>query len=286
MKKDNEKRKCPFCGEEINVNAKKCRFCKNWIDEEILCPFCSEKIKASATKCRFCGEWLPKKKKIQFDKKSKIILAIILSIVLLIILIVCSANLYIPSCDNKAIKDDFTKHLMEKYPIIRNLTIISTNIVKKNTNGYTCEALITADTDEEESLPVDIQYSYTKNGYKNFNMSSELILSDCYSEDIKDLIIDLIKRTSTYKELDNIDSVSLEYSNMTDYDAKAKKYTCNATAVLKAKPGKAIPLSWWDTSSAKKKVNCNVDYKVAFCGNGMETCGYLEDIYSCKYAED
>jgi hypothetical protein len=70
---NSEKKICPFCGAEINKAAKKCRFCNNWIDEEIKCPFCAETIKASAKKCRYCGEWLIKTllKIVQIKMKKK-----------------------------------------------------------------------------------------------------------------------------------------------------------------------------------------------------------------------
>jgi len=44
---------CPFCGEEVKTEAKKCKHCQENITDKI-CPFCGEEIKALATKCRHC----------------------------------------------------------------------------------------------------------------------------------------------------------------------------------------------------------------------------------------
>lgn len=47
---------CPYCGEEIELNASRCPHCKENILK--ICPFCGEEIKASAIKCKHCGEFL------------------------------------------------------------------------------------------------------------------------------------------------------------------------------------------------------------------------------------
>jgi ribosomal protein S27AE len=75
---------CPFCGEEILADAKKCGHCKKEfnkmpntsrneqtnnnqkrenIEDKVIkkvkqCPYCGEEILAAAKKCKHCGEWL------------------------------------------------------------------------------------------------------------------------------------------------------------------------------------------------------------------------------------
>lgn len=58
----NELKKCPYCNELIKIDAKKCKFCKKWIDkiQEDLnefkkCPYCFEDIHLNAKKCRYCN---------------------------------------------------------------------------------------------------------------------------------------------------------------------------------------------------------------------------------------
>lgn len=56
-----ETKKCPYCGEEILAVAKKCKFCKKWLNEEpstkeIECPVCAEQIDADAAVCPCCNE--------------------------------------------------------------------------------------------------------------------------------------------------------------------------------------------------------------------------------------
>ena len=52
----NETKSCPYCGEEILIDAKKCKHCGKWLEQK--CPQCGEWVKAEAKKCRYCGYWL------------------------------------------------------------------------------------------------------------------------------------------------------------------------------------------------------------------------------------
>lgn len=292
---ERQTKKCPFCGEEININAKKCKFCKNWIDEEILCPYCQEKIKKSAKKCRFCGEWLDKStpeedknsfKNFKFDFNSKTKKIVVISSVVFIIAAVCFliAAIRVPSCSSKTIDKKLTQHLLQKYSILSDVRINETETVSKNKNGYTCSAELSGVT-EEDTVPFSVKYTYTKEGLNSYNFESETILPDCYSDTIKDIVISLIKQSKSPAFISNVDDITLEYATLKKYDEKNVKYSCQATAVMEAKPGKALALYWYD-DSARTKVKCDIDYQSLFCGNGITTCAGLNDIYNCKYAED
>lgn len=294
---ENEKqtKKCPFCGEEININAKKCKFCKNWIDEEILCPYCQEKIKKSAKKCRFCGEWLDKSntednkklfEKFKFNFTPTTKKFIIISSLIFIITVVCIVLLStrIPSCTSKTIDKKLTEHLMQKYSILSDVKVYTTTTVAKNKNGYTCTAELSGETNDD-NVPFSIKYSYTKEGINSYNFESETILPDCYSDTIKSIVINLIKQSKSPAFIANVDDISLEYASIKKYDEENVKYSCQATAIMKAKPGKALALYWYN-DSAKTKVKCDIDYQSLFCGNGITTCAGLSDIYNCKYEEE
>ena len=166
---ENSKKKCPFCDAEINLNAKKCRFCNNWIDDEVECPFCAEKIKASAKKCRYCGEWLAdnqknveggisSSQKLQINKSLFIWIGVALVILILFVGLL-GVNLYVPKCQSDIITKNLKEYLAVQYPNMGYINIFKGDIatIKKNDKGYTCSAAATID-----SVPTHIEYSYQK----------------------------------------------------------------------------------------------------------------------------
>lgn len=54
----DETKRCPYCGEEILLVAKKCKHCGEWLDRKEMkpCPICGEEIEADATVCPYCKE--------------------------------------------------------------------------------------------------------------------------------------------------------------------------------------------------------------------------------------
>lgn len=53
-------RTCPFCKEEIKLEAIKCKHCHSMVvperpDHGGVCPFCKENVKPDANKCKHCG---------------------------------------------------------------------------------------------------------------------------------------------------------------------------------------------------------------------------------------
>ena len=61
---EEEKKRCPYCGEEILAIAKKCKHCGEWLPEEveedpkkqIPCPICGEDIDEGLDVCPYCHE--------------------------------------------------------------------------------------------------------------------------------------------------------------------------------------------------------------------------------------
>ena len=294
---DEGKKNCPFCGAEINNNAKKCRFCGNWFDEEIECPFCAEKIKASAKKCRFCGEWLDGKnqsknseikrerKKISDLMHNKIFLissAASVSVIILILLFVLIFS-YVPSCRSKSVASKLEEYMKTKYPAITNIQVLreKAGVVTKLKKGYSCSAPISID-----DVPSHIDYSYTKVGINNFNFDAQIVLPDCFDPTVKELLANVIRKSDYLNIKSLTSSVTTEYEAMDSFDKKTPTYFCHAQATLFSKPGKAYLANYWDYDSATRKMKCKVDYKTYFCDNGFTTCVGTTDIYGCKNEED
>jgi hypothetical protein len=59
MSESNSTRICPFCREEINEAAIRCKHCHSWTPTEKVghggvCPLCKEQIHPEATRCKHC----------------------------------------------------------------------------------------------------------------------------------------------------------------------------------------------------------------------------------------
>lgn len=295
---EESKKNCPFCGAEVNENAKKCRFCGNWFDEEIECPYCAEKIKASAKKCRFCGEWIDKKNKdnnkfkiemINLSLKNlcenkKLIISMIAGALAgLLILLLIFAFIYVPPCKSKVIASKLEEYMSAKFQTISNIKVLNSNAgtVKKNNKGYSCSSSVLID-----DVPSRIEYKYTKIGLNDFNFDAKIVLPDCFDNQIKNILTELIKKND-YLDIKSLTSyVITEYETIDKYDEKGPSYRCHAQAILTSKPGKAYLINDWDYDSATRKMKCKVDYKTYFCDNGFTACVSTNDIYDCENIED
>ena len=85
--------KCPFCGEEIQITAKKCKHCGEWLNNH--CPICGELIPESSTICPICNTPIKKQNKKDYSNVFLIlsILSIIASIIItLLFALVCTVG--------------------------------------------------------------------------------------------------------------------------------------------------------------------------------------------------
>ena len=58
-------KQCPHCGGEILSIARKCKHCRNWVNEEdaqlessIRCPICDEELSVDSVVCSHCGAYI------------------------------------------------------------------------------------------------------------------------------------------------------------------------------------------------------------------------------------
>lgn len=68
--KTTDTKKCPFCGEYINIKATKCRYCGEWLNH--FCPYCGEVVSKKAKKCTVCNSDLKKDEFSNFKEKYSI----------------------------------------------------------------------------------------------------------------------------------------------------------------------------------------------------------------------
>ena len=299
---EDNKKICPFCGAEINKDAKKCRFCNNWIDEQIKCPYCAETIKSSARKCRFCGEWLDKehheggkektfndiifkRENINFKILPKTILGwggILVGIVS-VIFVFAFIN-YIPSCKSQGMQEKLKEYLLTSNSSdIGDISLdkASAHKLKRIEKGYACSINATID-----DAPAHIEYSYKKVSLNEYDINAKFVLPNCFDSSVKTLLNSLIKDYDGYNIKNNTSEVYTNNEAQNNYDKDSGTYSCSAEATLVSKPGRAYLLNSWDYDEATRTIKCNVDYRTFFCKNGYTTCVGLNDIYGCKYKDD
>ena len=117
--KEQDSKQCPFCGETIKFQARKCKHCGEWLDKNnfeqevktVACKYCGEEILSTDTVCKHCGEKVQNKWAIKFNLSdiankflSHVVVFIsIISIVLICILYYCS-NSYAEKNINKTLE--------------------------------------------------------------------------------------------------------------------------------------------------------------------------------------
>lgn len=158
---EEETKQCPFCGESIKVQAKKCKHCGKWLNESDkqqnitsltkACPYCGEEIPYAARICPNCKENLYKSN----DKVIIIVLSAILGIILLtgLISLIChSVGGKAPNCEAKETKEQLIGIFKENSSCYKsiNQSTIDSIVVKtplaesydKDIDKYTCTANI------------------------------------------------------------------------------------------------------------------------------------------------
>lgn len=89
-------KKCPYCGEDILVTARKCKHCGEWLVENEVntpasvqkskrCQFCGCIIPETAERCPNCGEWLVREENGRHEKGNGYIISIIAWVIGLLI---------------------------------------------------------------------------------------------------------------------------------------------------------------------------------------------------------
>jgi len=303
IQKENKKN-CPFCKKEINISAKKCKFCKNWLvdnikTEEIPCPFCSELILPTAIKCKHCGEWIKKSENFKPNKKLITTGSLLgLSVAIPIIIFAYYKYNTLPSCEENQVTKQVINNIYENAfgesldSIPEGISLQNIITVKSSSNPskYFCKAEL-ANLGEDGASNYSIEYNYQFNNSHNLAINVTLLPPDCSSSQTTNLAISLFKDNSAYfKESnwnfigDKVGDVSIDATRLVNYDDKIKKYSCEANIVLKAKEGKVLTLSPFDTNNASEEIKCAISYTSQFTDKGKQQ--YVQaniDSSSCEY---
>ena len=259
---EEQKKVCPFCGQEISLSAKKCIHCGKWLDKTIKCPTCGETINESAKICRFCKEPVPHRMSLpkfnfKFGKEKTLIASGIAGAVVVGFIIF---NLvYVPPCSSGSVLNKVTKQLNKS--MFENVTIDYEQPLEKRTfdNGRVCKVKgsVYPKGNSDQGAISYIEYKFIKNGF-GLSLDSHFALPDCYEQRVQETIKSIIE--DKYEEFNMGDkikevTVGLIEPNGTKNDGTpSEEVYCKAEGVIKFKPG------WGNDEDTKVNINATVKH--------------------------
>lgn len=271
--KNNKVKICPFCGEEIKITAKKCKYCGEFLVVEDLTK--EQKI-ASETE---------ENKKNNVKHKSKrltIISTVVISILFIFVLIISFYYfVFYPKQKDKEIIDAFRTQFLISYPELVNNNLIYSDLTEINRTNTMSSYYITVKNDINS-----ITYSFLYNTENKLIEQVLAIIPDCdklmNSDNVSKMIKDDINKkskdnktfsTSDMKNYNEFISYELlknaenfEIKNIEEKKRNITDLTCNADMEFTIK------------KSEFKTINVPTSLNFKQCKNELDFCPNINSI--------